>query len=60
MPVEKVTVDDIIAVKSGARIPLDGTVINGASSVNQAPITGESMPAEKKQGDQIFAGTING
>ena len=60
VPVEEVTVDDIIAVKSGARIPLDGTVINGASSVDQAPITGESMPVGKKQGDQVFAGTING
>jgi Zn2+/Cd2+-exporting ATPase len=60
VPVKEVTVNDIIAVKSGARIPLDGTVSTGASSVDQAPITGESMPVEKKQGDQVFAGTING
>jgi Zn2+/Cd2+-exporting ATPase len=60
VPVEKVGVGDIIAVKSGARVPLDGAVLSGASSVDQAPITGESMPAEKKQGDQVFAGTING
>lgn len=60
VPVVQVSVDDIIAVKSGARIPLDGTVLTGASSVDQAPITGESIPAEKKQGDQVFAGTING
>ncbi len=60
VPVEKVRVDDTIAVKSGARIPLDGKVVSGISSVDQAPITGESMPVEKKQGDQVFAGTING
>jgi Zn2+/Cd2+-exporting ATPase len=60
VPVEKVRVGDIIAVKSGARVPLDGAIVNGNSSVDQAPITGESMPVEKKQGDQVFAGTING
>jgi Zn2+/Cd2+-exporting ATPase len=60
VPVEKVRVGDIIAVKSGARIPLDGAIVNGNSSVDQAPITGESIPVEKKQGDQVFAGTING
>ena len=58
--VEKVAVGGIIAVKSGARIPLDGTVMSGTSSVDQAPITGESMPVGKKQSDQVFAGTING
>jgi Cd2+/Zn2+-exporting ATPase len=60
VPVEKVRVGNIIAVKSGARVPLDGSIVNGNSSVDQAPITGESMPVEKKQGDQVFAGTING
>jgi Cd2+/Zn2+-exporting ATPase len=60
VPVEKVHVGDIIAVKSGARVPLDGAIVNGNSSVDQAPITGESMPVKKKQGDQVFAGTING
>jgi len=60
VPVEKVHVGDIIAVNFGARVPLDGAVENGNSSVDQAPITGESMPVEKKQGDQVFAGTING
>ena len=47
-------------MNSGARIPLDGKVASGSSSVNQAPITGESMPVEKKNGDEVFAGTING
>jgi Zn2+/Cd2+-exporting ATPase len=60
VPVEEVRIGDIVAVKSGARVPLDGAVVNGNSSVDQAPITGESMPVEKKQGDQVFAGTING
>jgi Zn2+/Cd2+-exporting ATPase len=60
VPVQKVRVGNIIAVKSGARVPLDGAVLSGTSSVDQAPITGESMPVEKKQGDQVFAGTING
>lgn len=58
--VEEVSVGDIVAVKSSQRVPLDGEVTNGASSVNQAPITGESMPVEKTLGDTVFAGTING
>lgn len=60
VPVAEVAVGSIIAVKSGARIPLDGEVLKGSSAVNQAPITGESMPVEKKPGDGVFAGTING
>jgi Zn2+/Cd2+-exporting ATPase len=58
--VEEVGIGEVIAVKSGARVPLDGQVISGASAINQAPITGESMPVEKQPGDQVFAGTING
>jgi Zn2+/Cd2+-exporting ATPase len=60
VPVEKVHVGQIITVRSGARIPLDGEILSGASSIDQAPITGESMPVEVKSGDQVFAGTING
>ena len=60
VPVDRVSIDDIFAVKSGARVSLDGQVISGASAVNQAPITGESMPVEKQAGDEVFAGTING
>jgi len=60
VPVEEVKPNDVIAVKSGSRIPLDGEVINGESVVDQAPITGESVPVEKKEGDIVFAGTING
>ncbi|MEQ1862209.1 MAG: cation-translocating P-type ATPase [Chthoniobacteraceae bacterium] len=60
VPVANVKLDEIVAVKSGSRVPLDGEVTSGASAVNQAPITGESMPVEKKVGDGVFAGTING
>ncbi|WP_395730742.1 heavy metal translocating P-type ATPase [Prosthecobacter sp.] len=49
-----------ISVRSGARIPMDGKIISGSSSVNQAPITGESVPVDKQPGDTVFAGTING
>ncbi|HZQ47837.1 MAG TPA: heavy metal translocating P-type ATPase, partial [Verrucomicrobiae bacterium] len=58
--VEEVKADDIVAVKSGTKVPLDGVITSGESSINQAPITGESMPVEKKSGDTVFAGTING
>lgn len=58
-PVSEIIVDSIIWVKPGERIPLDGLVTKGQSSVNQAPITGESMPVKKKKGDPVFAGTLN-
>lgn len=58
--VEEVKVNETLIVKSGARVPLDGVVTSGESAINQAPITGESMPVEKKPGDTVFAGTING
>lgn len=54
-----VTVGQIVRVKPGERIPLDGVLTTGVSSINQAPITGESLPVQKKQGDSVFAGTIN-
>ena len=57
--VEKVNVNDILLVKPGDKIPLDGIVIKGTSSVNQASITGESIPVFKTKGDTVFAGTIN-
>lgn len=60
LPVEAVPIGARIAVRAGARIPLDGVVQAGASSVDQAPITGESMPVEKGPGDSLYAGTING
>lgn len=56
---DTVALNALIRVRPGERIALDGLVVSGASAVNQAPITGESMPVEKKAGDTVFAGTIN-
>ena len=58
--VDQVAVEETVAAKSGMGIPLDGVVVSGESAVNQAPITGESVPVDKKPGDTVFAGTING
>lgn len=60
VPVSQIQVGDLILVRSGSRIPLDGEVVKGNSSVNQAPITGESLPVDKQTGDRVLAGTING
>lgn len=57
--VEEIKINSTIIIKSGAKIALDGKIISGNSTVNQSPITGESMPVEKKVGDMVFAGTIN-
>ncbi|MFA6290946.1 MAG: cation-translocating P-type ATPase [Victivallales bacterium] len=59
LPVSELQVGDIVVVKPGTRIPVDGTVTAGASSVNQAPITGEFMPVEKFPGSNVFSGTLN-
>jgi Zn2+/Cd2+-exporting ATPase len=58
-PVDDVSVGETIVVKPGDKIPLDGEVVHGESSVNQAPITGESIPVDKLIGDTVYAGTIN-
>lgn len=60
VPVEEVKTGEWVAVQAGQRIPLDGLVREGDSSVNQAPITGESVPVDKAPGASVFAGTING
>ncbi|TFB13299.1 cadmium-translocating P-type ATPase [Filobacillus milosensis] len=57
--VEEVAVGDIVVIKPGDRLPLDGEIISGETSVNQAPITGESIPVDKVDGDTVYAGTIN-
>ncbi len=60
VPVAAVPIGATFLVPAGQRIPLDGRVLSGSSHVNEAPITGESLPVEKKPGDTLYAGTING
>lgn len=59
IPIDEVKKGEIVLVKPGDKIPVDGTVISGHSTVNQATITGESIPVEKTVGDRTFAGTLN-
>ena len=58
VPISSVKVGDIVLVRTGEKIPVDGVVVGGSASVNQAPITGESIPQDKAQGFRVFAGTI--
>ena len=55
----KVALETIVRVKPGARVPLDGVITAGTTAINQAPVTGESIPVDKAPGDPVFAGTIN-
>ncbi len=57
--IKQIVIGDIIWVKPGERIPLDGFIIKGETSVNQAPVTGESIPVDKTVGAEVFAGTLN-
>ena len=59
VPVEQVVVGDTVLVKPGQRIPVDGIISEGSTSVDQSAITGESIPVEKQQGDNVIAATIN-
>lgn len=59
LSVFEVKIDELIVVRPGDSFPLDGTVVEGKSAVNQAPLTGESVPVDKNPGDPVFAGTIN-
>jgi Cd2+/Zn2+-exporting ATPase len=59
VPAASVAVDAIARVKPGERVPLDGVITKGASAINQAPVTGESIAVDKQPGDPVFAGTIN-
>ncbi|AUB54948.1 ATPase [Methanobacterium subterraneum] len=54
-----VNLDELVVIRPGDKVPLDGLVVRGISAVDQSPITGESMPVTKRKGDQVFAGTIN-
>ena len=60
LPVEEVVVGDTVLVRPGERIPVDGQILAGTSLINQAPVTGESVPVLKAAGDDVFAGTVNG
>jgi Cd2+/Zn2+-exporting ATPase len=60
VPVEALAVGDMIVVRAGDRIPMDGVVLAGSSAVNQAPITGESVPVHKTPGASVYAGSLNG
>jgi Cd2+/Zn2+-exporting ATPase len=60
VPVEEVEVGELVLVKPGERIPVDGRIVIGTSNVDQSTITGESVPVMKSEGSQVFAGTING
>lgn len=59
VPVKALTLADVVLIAPGERIPVDGVVVSGASSIDQAPITGESVPVDKTVGDVVFAGTLN-
>src|SRR6185437_2226290 len=58
--VDELHVGELLIVRPGEKIPLDGRIAAGRTFVNQAPVTGESLPVEKGAGDEVFAGTING
>ncbi|NKQ36588.1 MAG: cadmium-translocating P-type ATPase [Chloroflexi bacterium] len=58
-PVETLAIDDVVIVRPGDRVPVDGKIVKGSSAIDQSPITGESVPVTKTIGDEVFAGTIN-
>ena len=59
VPIDDVTVGDIVLVKPGGKIPVDGFVVEGATAIDEAMLTGESMPVDKKPGDNVYAASIN-
>lgn len=60
VPIEQLQIGDLILVKPGERIAMDGRIERGASAIDQSAITGESMPVEREPGDDVFAGSVNG
>jgi Cd2+/Zn2+-exporting ATPase len=60
LPVESLQLEDVVIVRPGVRIPIDGVILDGNSGVDQASVTGESLPVDKVPGDQVFASTVNG
>jgi len=59
VPVEELVIDEIVVVKPGERVPFDGIIVAGESSIDQSAITGESVPVDRRPGEEVFAGTIN-
>ncbi|MCH3703154.1 cation-transporting P-type ATPase, partial [Campylobacter lari] len=59
MPAAQLQVDDVVRVRPGERIAADGIIVSGRSAVDQSPITGESLPVEKAEGDPVYAATVN-
>jgi len=59
LPINEVIVDDIVLIKPGGKIPVDGIIIDGITTINEAMLTGESMPVDKNPGDKVYAATIN-
>ncbi len=59
LPVEEVVAGDVVLVRPGERVPVDGEVLSGASAVDESMLTGESLPVEKREGDEVIGGTIN-
>ncbi|MBX3000678.1 MAG: cadmium-translocating P-type ATPase [Caldilineaceae bacterium] len=60
VPVEELRIGDVVMVRPGERLPVDGAVVGGSSTVDQSPVTGESVPVYKEAGNEVFSGTING
>ncbi|MBI2117765.1 heavy metal translocating P-type ATPase, partial [Candidatus Peregrinibacteria bacterium] len=60
LPIEDVQVGDIVIVRPGEKVPVDGVVTRGLSSIDESMLTGESIPVEKKEGDKVFGATMNG
>ena len=59
VPAGQVREGEIVLVKNGAKVPVDGQVVAGSGALDEASITGESIPVEKSEGDQVFAGTVS-
>lgn len=59
LPIDQLVVGDVVVVRPGESIPLDGTILHGESALDESSLTGESLPVNKKEGDPVFAGTVN-
>ena len=59
VPIDDLAPGDVVVIRPGERLPADGEVVSGSSSIDQSTITGESMPVQKEIGDAVFAGTVN-